>query len=196
MDMSVFAFYLLSAILVAGAFATISAKHPIYAVLSLIISFFAAACLWLLLDAEFLALTLILVYVGALMVLFLYVIMMLEINTKAEYSMQYLLFVLLLALSCAVEIIIIIVHNIPYIQLQQYISPAYISNANTLGFILYTQYAYPVELASVLLLLGLVVAVTLTLGTPKTVKRQQANVQILANAHNRLKLIKMSGEVS
>lgn len=190
-------FYAFSVVLVFSALRVITAKNPVHAVLFLVLAFVTSACLWMMLNVEFLALSLILVYVGAVMVLFLFVVMMLDIDieTLRKGFWKNLPLALCLGLIILIEMIMVLVTK-PVIVLQMPELNPQIPNANKLGWALYTQYSYPVELASLILLLGLVVAVALTLRhTDKNVKYQNIAKQIAVNSRvGRLEIIKMQAE--
>lgn len=191
-------FYVFAAILLISGFRVITAKNPVHAALFLVLAFITASALWMMLGAEFLSLTLILVYVGAVMVLFLFVVMMLDVDLEAIRKGFWKNFPLALALGIVVllEILIVIVKN-PIVVTTANADPiTKISNANKLGWILYTQYSYPVELASMILLLGLVVAVALTLRkSDKAAKYQNINQQVMTKSTERFKMVKMDAEI-
>ena len=193
-------FYIFSGILILAAIGVVSAKNPVHAVLYLVFSFVISAMLWLMLNIEFLALSLIVIYVGAVMVLFLFVVMMLEIDKMALRSnfWKNLPLSIIIGLIVLAEIVLVLLKNpivIPtVINNTNNIgnNPAY-QNANHLGFILYTQYSYPVEIASIILLLGLVIAVALTLrrNNDKQAKYQDVASQVKVSSNtDRLELIK------
>ena len=195
-------FYVFAVILVFSALKVISAKNPVHAVLFLVLAFVTSSCLWLMLNVEFLALGLIVIYVGAVMVLFLFVVMMLDIDleTLRHGFWKNLPVALLLGFIVAVEMLLVIITKpiillVPEEALSS--SMANIDNSKELGWILYTQYSYPVELASLILLLGLVVAVTLTLRkSDKNAKYQNIAAQVDVNAKvGRIKLVKMKAEM-
>ena len=164
MDVTSILFYVFSAILLLSGLRVITAKNPGHAALFLVLAFVNAACLWMMLGAEFLSLTLILVYVGAVMVLFLFVVMMLDVDLEAlrKGFWKNLPLALVLGVVVLLEMLIVVLKN-PMVAAVANADPVTkISNSNKLGWVLYTQYSNPVELASMLLLLGLVVAVALT----------------------------------
>ena len=160
------AFWAFFTVTVLAAVGVISLKNPVHAVLSLVLTFFTTACLWLLLQAEFLGITLILVYVGAVMVLFLFVVMMLDINIESVRRgfWNYLPLGLLVGTILVVEMAAVLsqryfsLESLPNIP-----AAAGYSNTKELGRLLYTDYAYPFELASVILLVGIAAAAALTL---------------------------------
>ncbi|MFN8769869.1 MAG: NADH-quinone oxidoreductase subunit J [Neisseriaceae bacterium] len=190
-------FYIFAFILVFSGLRVITAKNPIHSVLFLILAFITSACLWMMLNAEFLSLALIVIYVGAVMILFLFVVMMLDIDVEAMRKgfWKNLPLALLLGIIVLVEMLLVII-NKPMIIENSNISDTNIANANKLGWILYTQYSYPVELASMILLLGLVAAVALTLrNSEKNAKYQNIRKQLNINAKDRFELVKMKSEV-
>ena len=187
-------FYFFATILVASALKVITAKNPVHAVLFLVVAFVTSTCLWLMLNVEFLALTLVLVYVGAVMVLFLFVVMMLDIDheTMRKGFWKNLPLAILLGLVILVEMIIVLVKKQLVITSTPQVLDPGVSNANSIGWELYTQYSYPVELASFILLLGLVVAVALTLRkTDKNQKKQNISKQVAVNAKGRVTMLSM-----
>jgi NADH-quinone oxidoreductase subunit J len=198
MDVTSVLFYVFSAILLISGLRVITAKNPVHAALFLVLAFINASCLWMMLGAEFLALTLILVYVGAVMVLFLFVVMMLDVDLEAIRKGFWKNFPLALVLGVVVliEMLLVVLKN-PLITTAANIDPATnISNSNKLGWVLYTQYSYPVELASMVLLLGLVVAVALTLRkSEKAAKYQNINKQVATDSKTRFTMVKMDAEV-
>jgi len=189
-------FYIFSVILVFSALQVILAKNPIHSVLFLVLAFVTSACLWIMLNVEFLALTLILVYVGAVMVLFLFVVMMLDIDieTMRKGFWKNLPLAICLGVVILVEMVMVLVKK-PVVIYQMGQPNNLIPNSNQIGWILYTQYSYPVELASVILLLGLVVAVALTLrSSEKNAKYQNIAKQIAVTSVGRIEMIKMQVE--
>ena len=198
MDISTVFFYVFAAILLFSGFRVITAKNPVHAALFLVLAFVNASCLWIMLGAEFLALTLILVYVGAVMVLFLFVVMMLDVDLEALRRGFWRNFPLALLLGMVVlaEMLIVIV-KYPLLSVVANADPeSKISNSNKLGYILYTQYSLPVELASMILLLGLVVAVALTLRkSGKAAKYQKIAAQIAVKSKERWELVNIKTEV-
>jgi len=187
-------FYLFATILILSALRVITAKNPVHAVLFLVLTFVTSSCLWLMLNVEFLALSLILVYVGAVMVLFLFVVMMLDIDTETIRNGFWKNFplALLLGLVILTEMVIVLVTK--PIVITGSAPPVYpsVSNGIQLGWLMYTEYSYPVELASMVLLLGLVVAVALTLHkTNKNGKYQNISKQVNTESKGRVKMVKM-----
>ncbi len=198
MDIVSVLFYVFAAILLFSGFRVITAKNPVHAALFLVLAFVTSACLWMMLNVEFLALTLILVYVGAVMVLFLFVVMMLDVDLESlrKGFWKNMPLALVLGVVVLLEMLLVIVKN-PVVTSVANVDPeSKISNANKLGWVLYTQYSYPVELASMILLLGLVVAVALTLRkTDKQAKYQNIGAQVAVDSKTRFTMVKMAAEV-
>jgi len=163
MQFTDFVFYFLSAILLLASLRVITARNPVHAALALVLAFFTAAGLWLLLEAEFLAITLVLVYIGAVMVLFLFVVMMLDINLEEMRRgfWSYLPAGLLVGGLMVVEMIMVLGSK-DFGLAEPVAHAADYSNTKELGLVLYTEYVYPFELAAVLLLVAMVAAITLT----------------------------------
>ena len=193
MDFKTAVFYAFALILVAAALRVITARNPVHAALSLVLSFVTAAGLWLLLEAEFLAITLVLVYVGAVMVLFLFVVMMLDINLDRlrQGYWDYLAPALVVALAMLAELAVILwsrtfsLEGTPAPAPQ----PATYSNTRELGRLIYTDYAYPFELAAVLLLVAIVAAIALTLRGRKDQRHQDPALQAAVRRADRVRLV-------
>ena len=191
-------FYLFSAILLIAALRVITARNPVHAALFLVLAFFTAASIWMLLRAEFLAIVLVLVYVGAVMVLFLFVVMMLDINLDRlrEGFWSYL------PLGAAVGILMVVemalVLGGKYFGLEHFPNPADpgagYSNTKALGRVLYTDYVYPFELAAVILLVAIVAAIALTLRGRKDSKHQVPSEQVAVKRADRVRLVSMPAE--
>lgn len=192
-------FYIFAIILVATSVAVITVPNSVHAVLFLVLAFFTSAGLWLLLEAEFLAITLVLVYVGAVMVLFLFVVMMLDINFEPtrEGFIKNLPVGIIVAVIMVVEIILVVG---PYFGLDTYSAPvphsADYSNTKELGSVLYTVYLYPFELAAAILLLAIVAAIMLTLRRRPNSKYQDIGEQVKVRRSDRVRLVKMKAESS
>jgi NADH-quinone oxidoreductase subunit J len=192
-------FYLFSTILVLSAVAVIGARNPVFSALALVMCFVTSAAIWLLLEAEFLAVVLVLVYVGAVMVLFLFVVMMLDINL-AELRQGFTRFAWLgwlTALAVIVEIVgVVWARGALGIDASRGGTPhpADYSNTLELGRILYTRYAYPLELAAVLLLVAIVAAIALTMRHRPGLKQQDVDAQVAVRASDRLRIVKMDAE--
>jgi NADH-quinone oxidoreductase subunit J len=192
-------FHLFAAILVLAALGVIIARNPVYSALALVLCFITSAAIWLLIEAEFLAVVLVLVYVGAVMVLFLFVVMMLDINL-AEMRRGFTRFAwlgTLVALVVIAEIAGVVwargglgidaSHGAAPV-------PAGYSNTLALGSVLYTRYAYPFELAAVLLLVAIVAAISLTMRHRAGYKQQDISRQVAVRREDRVRLVKMDAE--
>jgi NADH-quinone oxidoreductase subunit J len=198
MEFKTILFYIFSTITVVAALRVITARNPVHAALFLVLAFFNVAALWMLLQAEFLALALIMVYVGAVMVLFLFVVMMLDINIERmrQGFWSNLPVGALIGLLMAGEMAVVLsgryfgLANLPPQNL-----PANYSNTKELARLLYTDYAYPFEIASVILLVGIIAAIMLTLRQRKDNKAMHASDQIAVKAKDRMRLVKMAPEV-
>ena len=188
-------FYTFAAILLFAAIRVITTRNPVVAALHLVLAFFTAAGIWLLLEAEFLAITLVLVYVGAVMVLFLFVVMMLDINLDKlrEGFWDYLPMAGIIGLLMAVEMVMVLGGKF-YIQAKVASKPADYSNTAELGRVLYSDYLLPFELASVVLLVAIIAAIVLTLRDRKESKSMNAADQVLVKKADRLRIIKMAAE--
>jgi len=193
-----FVFYLFAVILVAAALGVITARNPVHCALFLVLAFFTAAAEWLLLEAEFLAIALVLVYVGAVMVLFLFVVMMLDINLDRlrEGFWKYLPVGAAVGIAMVVEMAAVLVK--PAFSLLPGPAPlpgaAKYSNTEAIGKLLYTQYVYPFELAAVILLVAIVAAIALTMRRRKDTKYQNPSVQVRAKAKDRVRIVSMPSE--
>lgn len=191
-------FYLFAAILVAAATAVITVRNPVYAVLFLVLAFFTSAALWILLEAEFLAIALVLVYVGAVMVLFLFVVMMLDINLAPlrEGFIRYLPVGALVAAVMFVEMAVVV--GAKRFGFDHYGSglkhAADYSNTKELGGVLYTVYVYPFEIAAAILLVAIVAAIALTMRRRPQTKYQNPSQQVLIKRNERVRLVKMAAE--
>ena len=191
-------FYVFASTLIISASVVITVRNSVHAALFLVLSFFSAAALWLLLYAEFLALALILVYVGAVMVLFLFVVMMLDINFDKlrEGFWKYLPVAATVAILMVVQMILLLIDK--SMRLVSAASPgapaAGVSNTKELGRLLYTDYLLPFELAAVILLVAIVAAIALTLRGRKEVKSQSVGDQVRVKSTDRLKIISMASE--
>jgi len=192
-------FYLFAAILVAAALGVIVARNPVYSALALVMCFITSAAIWLLLEAEFLAVVLVLVYVGAVMVLFLFVVMMLDVNL-AELRQGFTRFAWLgwlTALAVIVEIVgVVWARGGLGIDAARGATPEPVNYSNTLelGSVLYTRYAYPLELAAMVLLVAIVAAITLTMRRRAGLKQQDIAAQVAARREDRLRIVKMAPE--
>lgn len=190
-------FYVFSSILLVAALGVIFSKNPVHSIMFLVGAFFQSAVLWLLIEAEFLAIVLVLVYVGAVMVLFLFVVMMLDINVEEAKSSiaKYTPFGLLIAGLMIIELMQVIKLRSANQTLQGFsINPPDYSNTESLGSVLYTEHVYAFEIASVILLLAIVAAITLTMRKRPGLKAQDIAKQVAVDPKDRLKIIKMKSE--
>ncbi len=198
MEFKTFVFYFLAVIMVLAALRVITARNPVHAALFLVLTFFNAGGLWLLLHAEFLAVTLVMVYVGAVMVLFLFVVMMLDINLDRlrEGFWSYLPVGALVGILMLVEMVMVLGGS--YFGLEAMPAPAPVaadySNTRELGRVLYTDYVYAFELASLVLLVAMVSAVSLTLRKRKGLKSIPPSEQVAVRREGRVELVKMQSE--
>jgi NADH-quinone oxidoreductase subunit J len=191
-------FYFFAAVLFGAALGVIFSRNPVYAVLFLVLAFFQSAVLWLLAEAEFLAIVMVLVYVGAVMVLFLFVVMMLDINVERVRGglTRYAPFGLLIAALMVVELVQII-----WFRGKDEIvvggfkpTPEGYSNTEALGAILYTEHVYAFEIAAAVLLLAIVAAITLTMRKRPGLKVQNISKQVAVKAADRVRIVKMKPE--
>ena len=191
-------FYAFSAIMIVGALGVIGSKNPVHSALFLVLTFFATSAIWLLLEAEFLAITLVLVYVGAVMVLFLFVVMMLDINSTIlrDAKDRYAPFGIAIALVLIAQLIMVV--GPQNFGLENFVEPARhaadYSNTKALGRILYTEYVYAFEIAAVILLVAIVSAIALTMRRRPQTKYQDPGKQIQVKKADRLRVIKMQSE--
>ena len=190
-------FYVFSAVLLLAAFRVITARSTVHAALFLVLAFFSASCLWMLLRAEFLAIVLVLVYVGAVMVLFLFVVMMLDINTDSfrDGFYKHLPLAGFVGALIALEMALVLMRGF---QVQAPVPTARsieIGNTKLLGIEVYTEYLYPLQLAAVLLLVAIIAAITLTLRARKDSKHMDAAQQVRAKKADRVRLVKMAPTV-
>ncbi len=194
MDPTTFLFYLFSSITVFSALRVITARNPVHAALFLVLTFFSAASIWMLLKAEFLAITLVLVYVGAVMVLFLFVVMMLDINVDRLRQGFWK------SMPVAAFVGAVIVIELALVLWGQFASvrstdaprlPADYDNTKALGRLIYTEYVYPFEIAAVILLVAIVAAIALTLRRRTGVKYQDPSEQVRVKREDRVRLVRM-----
>lgn len=184
-------FYFFSAVLILSALGVITFRNPVYAALLLVLAFFSAAGIWLLLEAEFLAITLVLVYVGAVMVLFLFVVMMLDINLDKlrEGFWKWFPFGALIAVVIAVEIgLVMMGDQFKQMVLLQPKASDY-SNTKELGRLIYTEYVYVFELAAVVLLVAMVAAIALTLRHRTDKKSPNPSSQVKVKRNDRIRMV-------
>jgi NADH-quinone oxidoreductase subunit J len=195
MQFTDFVFYTLAAILLFAALRVITTRNPVHAALHLVLAFFTASGIWLLLQAEFLAIALVLVYVGAVMVLFLFVVMMLDINIDKlrEGFWDYLPMAGTIGLLMAVEMAMVLGGKY-FGATKAVVKPADYSNTAELGRVLYTDYLLPFELASVVLLVAIVAAIVLTLRDRKESKSMNVADQVAVKKQDRIRIISMPSE--
>jgi NADH-quinone oxidoreductase subunit J len=195
MTFATFIFYFFSAILIFAALRVITSRNPVHAALFLVLAFFTSAGIWIQLRAEFLAIALVLVYVGAVMVLFLFVVMMLDINLARMRAgfWSYLPLGAVVALLLVAEMVLILAQN--YFGLENAPTPAPVpegySNTKELGRLLYTEYVYPFEIAAVILLVAIVAAIALTLRRRKDSKYIDPATQINIQRSDRVRIVSM-----
>jgi NADH-quinone oxidoreductase subunit J len=198
-ELTTIIFYVFSGILLFSATRVISVKNPVHAALFLVLAFFSAACLWMLLKAEFLAIALVLVYVGAVMVLFLFVVMMLDVNFEElrKQFKSHLPVALLVGAAVLVEMVLVI-----GLAFAKRVGPTGTtsaitldgSNTKALGIELFTKYIYAVEIAGVLLLVAIVAAIALTLRDRRETRYQNPGEQVLVKRNDRLRILKVDSE--
>lgn len=195
MTFELFIFYLFSAVTLFSAVAVVTVRNPIYSALFLILAFFSSAAIWVLLEAEFLGVVLVLVYVGAVMVLFLFVIMMLDIqiDTLKEGFIRYLPIGLLVAVAVATEMILVMKSDAFKVDIPD-ATPLSVNNTEELGKVLYTEYVFPFEVASVILVVAIIAAIVLTLRRRTGVKKQDPSKQVRTRSEDRVRLVKMKAE--
>ena len=191
-------FFVFAAVLVGAALGVILARNPVHSALLLVLCFFNSAVIWLLLDAEFLGIVLVLVYVGAVMVLFLFVVMMLDINIeefRRSLKGYWPLAVAVAGFVVFAIINVIVVRHLGGISLKTAPAlPAGYSNTRTLGISLFTRYAYPAQLAACILLVASVAAIVLTLRSRGGGKPQDIAKQVAVRARDRVRIVKMASE--
>ena len=196
MDFPTFVFFFLSAILIFAALRVITARNPVYAALHLMLAFFTTAGIWAMLQAEFLAIALIVVYVGAVMVLFLFVVMMLDINIDRirDGFWNYLPLGALLGLLMVLEMGLVLGSKYFHVPIAEAAIPAGISNTKEIGALLVTEYVFPFELAAIILLVGMIAAVVLTFRGVKKSKISNPNQQVFVKAKDRMRVLQMPVE--
>ncbi|MEY4737679.1 MAG: hypothetical protein RL302_1998 [Pseudomonadota bacterium] len=187
-------FYVFSAVMLIAAFRVITARNPVHAVLFLVLTFFQAAMVWMLLKAEFLSIVLVLVYVGAVMVLFLFVVMMMDINVENLRVGFWKHFPLaaLVGVVIALEMSAVLMGGFRVVDdPQAAVAVAGASNTKELGKLLYTQYLYPLEVAAAILLVAMIAAIALTLRARKDSKYVSPGEQVRVKARDRMVVLKM-----
>jgi NADH-quinone oxidoreductase subunit J len=202
MDIKSALFYVFSAVLLLAAFRVITARNPVHAALFLVLAFFQASGVWMLLQAEFLSITLVLVYVGAVMVLFLFVVMMLDINldTLRQGFWRHFPLAATVGAVVALELAAVLMGGFRVSEAPALAQaapaaagamPGQISNTRELGVALYTHYLYPLQIAAAILLVAMVAAIALTLRKRKDSKYQNPSEQVRVRAKDRVEIIKM-----
>jgi NADH-quinone oxidoreductase subunit J len=193
MDPTTGLFYVFSALLLFAALRVITARSTVHAALFLVLSFFSASCIWMLLRAEFLAITLVLVYVGAVMVLFLFVVMMLDINSDRfrEGFWRHLPLAGLVGALIALEMALVLLRGFKLQAPAPGAKAVEIGNTKLLGIELYTHYLYPLQLAAVLLLVAIIAAIALTLRARKDSRHLDPSQQVRVKKADRLRVVKM-----
>ncbi len=193
MDSTAALFYAFSAVLLLASLRVITARSTVHSALFLVLAFFSAACIWMLLRAEFLAIALVLVYIGAVMVLFLFVVMMLDINSDAfrEGFWKHLPVAGLVGTLIALEMALVLMRGFrgkapqpPEVELQ-------VANTKLLGIEIYTHYLYPLQLAAVLLLVAIIAAIALTLRARKDSRHLDPSQQVRVKKADRIRIVKM-----
>jgi NADH-quinone oxidoreductase subunit J len=191
-------FFILATVLVGAALGVILSRNPVYSALLLVLCFFSSAVIWVLLDAEFLGIVLVLVYVGAVMVLFLFVVMMLDVNLeqlRKEFVGYWPLTVAVAGFVVFAMINVIVVKHLGGAALKT--APALAanySNTRSLGVELFTRYAYPAQIAALILLVASIAAIVLTLRQRKGGKPQNIASQVAVRAKDRVRIVKMASE--
>ena len=193
-----FVFYFFSAVLLWSAAMVVTIRNPVKAVLFLVLAFVSAACLWILMEAEFLAIVLVLVYVGAVMVLFLFVVMMIDVNLAVlrQGFADYLPLGGLVAVLMVIEMALAVgpaQFGLKKVPLPPSLGAHY-SNTRVLGGLLYTVYVYPFEIAAVILLVAIIAAIALTMRRRPDTKYQNPAQQVNVQARDRMRLVKMPTE--
>lgn len=195
MSFQLIVFYFFAAIMVIAAVRMITAKNPVHSALSLVLVFFTSSAIWLLLEAEFLAITLVLVYVGAVMVLFLFVVMMLDINITQmrEGFVRFMPVAVVVSVVMIVELILVVMSKEFDIG-REVVAETQIGNTQALGEILYTDYLLPFEVASVILLVAIVAAIVLTLRQRPKTRYQNPASQVKVKAKDRVRIVSLPSE--
>ena len=195
MEINTALFYIFSGVLLFAAFRVITARSPVYAALYLVLAFFNAACVWMLLRSEFLAIALVLVYVGAVMVLFLFVVMMLDmgVDTLRQGFWNHFPVAALVGVIIALEMAAVLIpgfnlHDAPVADA----AALKLGNTKLLGIEVYTKYLYPLQIAAVLLLVAIIAAITLTLRQRKDSKYQNPSEQVKARKADRVRIVKLA----
>jgi NADH-quinone oxidoreductase subunit J len=191
-------FYVFSAVLLFAALRVITARSPVYAALFLVLAFFSAACVWVLLHAEFLAIALVLVYVGAVMVVFLFVVMMLDIDVSALRAgfWRHFPVAALVGVVIALEMAAVLLPGFRLTDAPLADAAALkLGNTKLLGIEVYTRYLYPLQIAAVVLLVAIIAAIALTLRSRKDSKHVDPSQQIKAKKADRMRIVRMKPDV-
>lgn len=195
MEVQTLLFYLFAIVTVLASTMVVTARNPVHSALFLVLTFFSAACIWIMLKAEFLAITLVLVYVGAVMVLFLFVVMMIDIDIEELRAgfWKKLPLAGVVAAVIVLELTAVLWHSFNTVT-QTVAAPPVpgFSNTKALGQIIYTQYVYPVEIAAVLLLVAILSAIALTLRRRKDAKYSDPSKAVRTRAQDRVRVLKMA----
>ena len=196
MDYQTGFFYFFAAVLLFAALRVVTARNPVHAVLYLMLAFSQAAAIWLILKAEFLGLTLVLVYLGAVMVLFLFVVMMLDINMDRirQGFWNYLPLGALLGILMVFEMGLVLGSKYFQVPASEAVVAAGVSNTKSIGALMFTDYVFPFELASIVLLVGMIAAIVLTYRGPKKSKYTNPNQQVFVKAKDRIRVLQMPVE--
>jgi len=202
MTITDFLFFAFAGVTIAAALGVVVSKNPVHSALFLVLTFFSCSAIWLMLEAEFLAITLVLVYVGAVMVLFLFVVMMLDINVAKmrEGFVSYLPVGALFAFLMLAIMVYVVGPVGPDVMGtaaldNAVVHPADYSNTEALGEILYTDYVLAFEIAAIILLVAIIAAISLTLRRRPTTKYQTPAKQVKVKRNDRLKIIESDAEV-
>jgi NADH-quinone oxidoreductase subunit J len=189
-------FYAFAAILIFAALRVVTTRNSVHAALWLVLSFFSAAGIWLILQAEFLAIALVLVYVGAVMVLFLFVVMMLDVNFEKmrERFRSYIPVAFTVGILVGIEMALVILGSILGERTAPPEASATYSNTKALGMLIYTEYAYPFEIAGFILLVAIVAAIALTHRRRPKTKYQNPSAQVRVRREDRLRIVQMPAE--
>jgi NADH-quinone oxidoreductase subunit J len=192
-------FYAFAGLLVISAFRVVTARNPVHSALFLVLAFFCASGLWMLLQAEFLSLALILVYVGAVMVLFLFVVMMLDLDIedlRRDYK-KFLPVAFLMGAVIVLELSIIIIRSFigTTAPVQPMLEELSSNNTHALGMLIFVDYVFAFEIAGVILLVAIIAAVALTLRNRKDTKTQNIAEQVNVNAADRMRIVKMGSDM-
>ena len=187
-------FYIFSTVLLIAAFRVITARNPVHAVLFLVLTFFQGAMIWMLLKAEFLSIVLVLVYVGAVMVLFLFVVMMMDINVEnlRHGFWKHFPFAALVGVVIALEMSAVSMRGFRPADVVSTTPGPAVSNTHELGTMLFTQYIYPLEVAAAILLVAMFAAIALTLRARKDSKHVSPGIQVRTKARDRMTVLKMA----